>query len=274
MFGIITNLEIEENEKYVELIISYLTSKNISYYIAKVHQDKFKNYIYELPENIDYIIVLGGDGTILQAAQNSIELNAPIIGFNTGTLGFLAEYNIENYKEIIDKVINKEYTIDERSMLNVFSNNKLIDKCLNDAIISRDGFSRIVSIEVVVDNKTINKYNGDGIVICTPTGSTGYNLSLNGPIVSSKSKTITVTPIAAHSLLSRSIVLDTSEEIEIKILESRKTQEKEAILTCDGRRNIDLHSNDTITIKAAKETVKLLKMKNSNIFTICSEKLK
>ena len=272
MFGIIANQEIRENLKYVEQIIEFLNRKKINYKIAKVHQDDFNNYIYEL-EKVNFIIALGGDGTILQAVQNAIELNAPIIAFNTGTLGFLAEYNIEDFENIIEKIINKNFQLEKRTLIEVYKNNQLLDISLNDIVISREGFSRIVSTKASVNNNFINNYNGDGIVICTATGSTGYNLSLNGPILAPNCNNIVLTPIANHSLFSRSIILSNEDIVEIEILHSRKTQEKEAILTCDGRRNIDLHSGDKLTIKSSKSYVEFIKMDSKNFFDICKEKL-
>ena len=128
-------------------------------------------------------------------------------------------------------------------------------------------------IEAIVNNQIINKYRGDGIVISTATGSTAYNLSLGGPILSPTCNNIIVTPIACHSLISRSIILNNDENIIINILKSRKTQEKEAILTVDGRRNIDLHNNDSIFVKQSIKKVKFIKL-NSNFFDLCNKKLK
>lgn len=277
-FCIIANMEIKKNKTYIKYLKEWISNneKDNTISIAKVEQDKFGNYIYtNIPNDTDFIIALGGDGTILQASQNSIKLNIPIIGFNTGTLGFLSEYKIKNIKSILLKVLNNEYLIEERMMLEVYdSKNNLLDICLNDIVIAREGFSRIVSIETKVDDKIINQFRGDGIIVSTPTGSTGYNLSLGGPIVSPKAKNIIITPIACHSLLSRPIVLSDEENIDITIMHSRKTQEKEAILTCDGRRNIDLHSGDVLTVKTSNKKVKLLKITKNNFFEICNEKLK
>lgn len=273
LFTIISNKEIKKNSKYIREMKAYIEEKGHLCETAKVLQDDFKNYIYDINNNTDIIISLGGDGTVLQAAQNGIELNIPVLSFNTGTLGFLAEYKIRDFKKIIDNIIEEEYEIEERFLIECYKDNKLIDIALNDVVISREGFSRIVSIQTSINDSIINKYRGDGIVISTATGSTGYNLSLGGPVLSPKCKNIIITPIACHSLLSRSIVLDESEEINITILHSRKTQEKEAILTVDGRKNIDLHSGDILEIKKSNKKAKLIKI-NTNFFDLCNTKLK
>ena len=260
LFTIIANQEITKN-------------KNQECEVAQVYQDVFSNYLYKIPNNTNIIISLGGDGTVLQSAQNALEFDIPIISFNTGTLGFLAEYKMKEMENVLLKIINNDFIIEERHILEVYKDNKLLDKSLNDVVISREGFSRIVSIEAIVNNQIINKYRGDGIVISTATGSTAYNLSLGGPILSPTCNNIIVTPIACHSLISRSIILNNDENIIINILKSRKTQEKEAILTVDGRRNIDLHNNDSIFVKQSIKKVKFIKL-NSNFFDLCNKKLK
>lgn len=272
MIGIIANMEIEINKNYIEKIRCFFNKKGIECIVADVVQDKFENYIYLL-KPVDKIIVLGGDGTVLQAVQNAISIGAPIIAFNTGTLGFLAEYDIESFEEIFDRVIRGKYILEKRSLVEVYKNNEVLDICLNDAVIAREGFSRIVSIEAIANDMTISNYHGDGVIISTATGSTGYNLSLNGPILSPNCKNIILTPIANHSLFSRTVILSENDILKIKILHSRKTQAKEAILTCDGRKNIDLHSGDELMIKASELYVEFIKVDKKNFFKICKEKL-
>ena len=273
IFTIVSNMEIKKNKKYVEQIKIFLENKNHTCKLANVYQDKFFNYLYEVPNTTNIIISLGGDGTVLQAAQNALELNIPIISFNTGTLGFLAEYKMQEMENVLSKIINNDYIIENRYILEVYKDNKLLDISFNDVVIAREGFSRIVSIETIVKNQVINKYRGDGIIISTATGSTAYNLSLGGPILSPTCNNIIITPIACHSLLSRSIILNGDEDVLINILKSRKTQEKEAILTVDGRKNIDLHNDDSIYVKPSNKKVKIIKL-NSNFFDLCNKKLK
>lgn len=275
MVCILANGEIKKNKKYMKRISDFFTDQNIMCYVANTEQDNFGNYIFTgiLPET-KLLIALGGDGTMLQASSNASKMNIPLLGFNTGTLGFLSENKVSKLEETLTKLCNKECFIEERMMIKAFKETKYIESALNDIVITREGFSRIVSMKTIVGNTTLNEYRGDGLVISTPTGSTGYNLSLGGPLVSPKASNIILTPIACHTLLSRPIILDANEEIDICILKSRKTQEKEAILTVDGRRNIDLHAGDTIRIKASNNKVKLLKMERNNFFEICNKKLK
>lgn len=276
IIGIIANKEIERNYNIVKDIEKFFEKYGISIIIADSTQDTFGNYIYSFEGhyNLELLISLGGDGTVLQAAKNAIKYDVPILGFNTGTLGFLAENNIEHLELILEKFINKEYSIEERNMLEVHKDGILLDIGLNDIVISREGFSRIVSLEAILNGKTLlNKYRGDGIIVSTATGSTGYNLSVNGPILSPNCENFIVTPIACHTLISRSIVLTKNDEIAIKISHSRKTQEKEAILTCDGRKNIDLNSGDLLKIRVSQNKTKFIKINDKDYFDICREKL-
>ena len=275
MFCIVSNLEIDRNKEIIKRIQDYLALKNISCSIADVMQDSFGNYVYtNIPSYTKYIIALGGDGTILQAAKHALMNHIPILGINTGTLGFLAESRGYHIEEYLERILQHNFQLESRLMLEVYKDNEFLDYALNDAVIAREGFSRIVSLDVKVDGVSINKYRGDGVVISTPTGSTGYNLSLGGPILSPTSKNVLITPIACHSLYSRPIVLSDKEVVTIELLESRKTQTKEAILTCDGRKNIDLHCHDILTLKPSEDVIELIQFQEHNFFQLCNQKLR
>lgn len=272
---ILANNEISKNIKYVKQIYEFFNDKDISCCVAETSKDEFENYIFtNIPKDAKLLIALGGDGTMLSAARNAIQNNIPFFGFNTGTLGFLCENKASKINEVLNNLMNKKCHIEERMMVKAYKDEKFLGIALNDIIIAREGFSRIVSMETSIDGSILNKYKGDGLIVSTPTGSTGYNLSLGGPIVSPKASNLILTPIACHTLLARPIILSSEEEIDIHILRSRKTQEKEAILTIDGRRNIDLHSGDKIHIKASKLKAKFLKFDGDDFFTICNKKLK
>lgn len=275
MICILANNEISKNVKYVKQIRQFFNDRNISCFVADTKQDDFGNYVFtNIPTGTRLLIALGGDGTMLSAAKNAMQSDIPFFGFNTGTLGFLSENKASNINDVLTDLMKKKCHIEERMMVKVYKDGKFLDAALNDIVVAREGFSRIVSMETIIDGSILNKYKGDGLIVSTPTGSTGYNLSLGGPIVSPKASNLILTPIACHSLLARSVVLSSEEEIDIHIMKSRKTQEKEAILTVDGRRNIDLHSGDRIHIKTSDVKAKFLKFEGEKFFTICNKKLK
>lgn len=233
--------------------------------------------ITAVPKDTDCIIVLGGDGTILQASHDLISIDVPILGINIGTLGFLADIELHNVYEALDSLFIDDYVLEHRMMLEGCikrSNEKpYISNALNEVVIERSGFSRIISLSVYVNGQFANRYRGDGILISTPTGSTGYNLSAGGPVVKPDNQVIILTPICAHSLGSRSIILNASDEILVKVEMSKKTQDEEVIATYDGYESKVLHAEDLIKIKKSDKTTKFVKFKSNNFFETLRTKI-
>lgn len=283
-FCIIANREKDENLEFTNWIIDYLNKKKISVFVAEERDrenDGFYTEASSIPEDTDTAIVLGGDGTILQAAHDLISLNIPIMGINLGTLGFLAETEKQNISMALEALLNNNYKIEKRMMLKAcVDRNKHMDHgshsyttALNDIVIARSGFSRIIGVSIYVNGAHLNDFRGDGVIISTPTGSTGYNLSAGGPVVTPEADLIIITPICPHSLNARSIVVTGQDKVLIQIQESKKTQEEEAIATIDGSRAIKLEAGDCIEIHKASEETKLIRVDNSSFFQILRSKL-
>ncbi len=282
-FCIITNRDKDTNLEITNKIIAYLTSKKKEVFLAK-EQDKESGFYTDaatIPKNTECAIVLGGDGTILQAAHDLLGYNIPILGINLGTLGFMAETELQNVWQALDALFDGDYVIEERMMLNACvlqsSNEIYSDKnctsALNDIVITRSGFSRIIGVRIYVNGAFVNDFRGDGVIISTPTGSTGYNLSAGGPVVTPEAELTIITPICPHSLNARSIVVTSNDKVTIKIRESKKTQEEEAIATIDGCRAIQLKAGDSIEIGKAVEVTKLIRVGKANFFHILRTKL-
>lgn len=229
----------------------------------------------------DCAIVLGGDGTIIQTAYDLMTHDIPILGVNLGTLGFLAEIEQHNVLEALDRLFKDDYEIEKRIMIegeivrsqknqtdniNVFS-------ALNDAVITRKGFSRIISLHIYVNDILVDKFKGDGVIISTPTGSTAYNLSAGGPIVTQGAAVMVITPICPHSLSPRSVVVSAEDTIRIVIGRSKKTQEAEASVSFDGKSEIDLGTDDAVIIKKSKHSTRLVKLNHSGIYEVLRSKL-
>lgn len=231
-----------------------------------------------IPEDVECAIVLGGDGTILQAAHDLIKRDIPILGVNLGTLGFLAEIEVQTMEQAFSDVFLDKYNMESRMMIEatvVKEDQKagcLKMSAVNDVVITRSGFSRIIGVSIVINGEAVQNYRGDGVIISTPTGSTGYNLSAGGPIVTPKAELIVITPICPHSLNARSIIVTSEDTVEIQIRESKKTQEEEAIVTVDGSLSMKLQANDRILIQKAKETVKLIRMEDHSFFHLLRTK--
>ena len=227
----------------------------------------------------DCIIALGGDGTILKVSRDLRDLNIPILGVNLGTLGFLTEIEPEQIFPVIDRLLAKDYEIEERMNVfgEIYKNGEEVplhtDVALNDVVVSRAGFSRVIGLKVYVNGKVMDIYEADGLIVSTPTGSTGYNLSAGGPIVSPKTSLMIVTPVSPHSLTSKSIVFSSEDEIVVEILKMRKAQKEEAIVSFDGQPGTLLSPGDRIVIRKSDAVTRMVKLFDVSFYEVLREKI-
>lgn len=230
-----------------------------------------------LPDHIECAIALGGDGTILQLSRALHGLNIPMMGVNLGHLGFLAETEVGDVDHMLDCLLQDCYHIEERMMIRgqVMHDGKVVEESLsmNDIVIARSGFSRVISFDLYVNGQLIENYQADGIIIATPTGSTAYSLSAGGPIINPIAQLIEVTPICAHAMLSKSIILAKDDKISVEIKKLRKSQLEEAYATFDGQKGIRLSSADFVNIEAAEEKAKLIRIADQGFYNILKKKL-
>ena len=232
----------------------------------------------DVEKDVDCVIVLGGDGTLLQAASDLADKNVPFLGINLGTLGFLAEVNKDDFEDALKKILAGEYDIEKRLMLEGCSirDGGQIDntRALNDIIITFKGSLRIVNFSISVNGQFLHRYHADGMIVATPTGSTGYSLSAGGPIVDPKAQMIVLTPICPHSMQNRSIVLSADDEItiEIETAHDGSAQEVEAIF--DGGHRITLHTDDKIIIRKSDKTTGIVKLSKVSFLENLHKKMK
>lgn len=281
-FYIITNYQKDPEMTVAHEIREYLKSKGKTCYIQqKEVEDPQGRYRYtdaqHVSDEVECVLVLGGDGTLLQAARDLVERSIPLLGINMGTLGYLAEIDRKNIFPALDKLIGGEYTVEHRMMLTgtAFhqSRRMLADIALNDIVISRNGRLRVVDFNVYVDGAFLSSYTADGIIISTPTGSTGYNLSVGGPIVAPEASLILLTAIAPHTLNSRPIVLPDFVEITIEIGTNHGTDIDGAEATFDGDTSVKLSSGDRIVITRSMREALMIKTKNTSFLEILREKM-
>lgn len=209
----------------------------------------------------DFVISIGGDGTFLKSAR--LSCGKAIVGINTGTLGYLTEISPKNIKKALIEIKNGKYHIEDRMMVEgevIKSNGDIIEipESLNEIAISKNTFG-VVRFDAIVNGKLINSYTADGILICTPTGSTAYNLSCGGPIVDPTAHILTLTPIAPHTVINRSIILSDDSEVKIKITELRENTTSYVLY--DGK-PIEVFNGDTVKIRKSDKITKIIKLED------------
>ena len=265
--------------KHVSKLISILEKKNISIFIEKNYLEK----LYDLPNSIktfsnldnsfDLLISIGGDGTILKAITYVKDLNIPIVGLNTGRLGFLAKIQFDKLEEFIDTIVSGDYSVSERSLIEVYTSTenkdlKSLNFALNEISVGRKNTTSMIFIETKLDGKYLNSYWADGLIIATPTGSTGYSLSCGGPIIMPEAENLVITPIAPHNLNARPLVIADNTEISLKI----DGRENEFLISLDSRITT-LNKNTTVKIKKSSFTIKMIEFESESFLYTLREKL-
>ena len=231
----------------------------------------------DIPEETQCILVIGGDGTILAAARMLVGSNIPLLGINLGTLGFLADVNLADLSKTLDLLLQDQYQVENRIMLTaeVYKQEKKAATyiALNDFNINRFGASRVIGLKVGINGSVIDRYRADGVIVCTPTGSTGYNLSAGGPIINPTCKNFVITPICPHSLTARSIVLAKEDIVTVEVEQIRSNIKEEAIISFDGREGLSLFPGDQVKIYKSQEVTPFIKATEVSFVQILKEKL-
>lgn len=228
-------------------------------------------------ERPDAVIILGGDGTMLRAARDFVEVEVPLLGINLGTVGYLAEIDKKNVISSLEKLISGDYFIEERMMLegSVVRDNKAVAFMmgLNDICVLKSQPFRAVNLDVYVNGQFLKTYRADGIVVSTPTGSTGYNLSTGGPIVEPGSDIIVISPIAPHTINSRSIVLSGEDEIMIEVKDAKNGGSQDAFAMSDGAHHFELTTGDAVVIRRSDKRTRIIKLNRVSFLEVLQQKM-
>lgn len=280
--GIIPNITKVNTLKIINDIIEKLENNKLEYYLSNV-LNKFKaNLILNSCENrfqdenyicekSDIIFSIGGDGTFLSTAFKAKDYGTPIAGINNGKMGFLAEFSIDKLDELFLDIVNKNYILSQRLALEskCITNENKKYYAINDIVIDKGGWPKMIEITVFIDDNYVSSFVADGLIIATPTGSTGYSISTGGPIVYPHSEVITLTPIAPHTLTIRPIVLSSNQIIRLGI----KSQHNVVQINCDGQRVDHIKPPFKLEIKKSAKSLKIIQPNNSNYFDILRKKL-
>lgn len=272
-------------EKEIQILLNVLESNSVEsvfekdFYelllnnaILKNNYETFSDFS-DLDTSFDAMFTLGGDGTILRAVTYIRDLGVPILGINTGRLGFLATINKEFIKENVELILNGEYKIQERTLLTVATspkNNSLsdINFALNEVTITRKNTTSMIGVKTSLNNEYLTNYWADGLIIATPTGSTGYSLSCNGPVISPDSKNLVITPIAPHNLNARPMVISDETNIKLEV----DCREQEFLISLDTR-TVSVAENTIVNISKSSFTIKSIIPKNQSFLKTLRSKL-
>lgn len=270
----------QKSSRFIERVLTWLTQYQSEIFVSSKFQKHFRSKqdfklkVFEHGDNLknlDFFISLGGDGTLLESVTYIGKNETPILGVNTGRLGFLATLSREETEKAFDDLFNRNYTVDERTMLKLVSDPKLFPGCsfaLNDFTIMKKDTSAMITVHVSVDGELLNSYWADGVIISTPTGSTGYSLSCGGPLMFPESESFIVTPVSPHNLTVRPIVVSDQSELTFKI----EGRSKKFLVSLDSRfETVD----ESVKLKIMKERFKahLIQLPGQHYFKTLRQKL-
>lgn len=277
--AVVTNYNISD-----KLAAAVTVSEKLSQYIDEIYiPEGYKDRIFrshnhkkyftymsidEIYVKSDLVIVIGGDGVMLEAARRATPCGIPILGINMGRIGYMTELEM-NELDLLEKIFSEDFYLDERAMLKVeMRSNKGQSKfsayALNEAVIANGSTARIIDLELSDNGRLVSEYRADGLVIATPTGSTAYSLSAGGPIIDPKLSCFCVTPICPHSLVARPLIFPDTAILQIKNICVR---EKILHLTVDGKATFDLFLGDTVVVTKAAIKTKLLRIKDEDFYS-------
>lgn len=272
VFLIYTNIHKDTDLSQTERIKNLLLGKDCKVYLY--HEIDGHSF----PTDIDYMLVLGGDGTMLQALRDVKDRHIPMLGINLGTLGYMTEVEPEQVEVAIDKLLSGQAQTEERMMLKATvsqqgQNQAQQQWALNDVVVSRRGSLQIHDFNIYVNGQFLKRYSADGIIVTTPTGSTGYNLSAGGPIVDPKTQLLMITPICPHTFNQRTIVLSADDEIVVEIPTGKEGKAAQVEASFDGSHQMMLQTGDRITISKWEKEAVFLKLNQESFLEILSRKM-
>lgn len=277
--GIVANLTKDINLNLTKQIVKWLEKNECRVLLPEIIASQIDRIelgyqTADIYKGSDFIVVLGGDGTLLGVSRQVSWLETPFLGVNMGHLGFMTDVETKEVFDALEKIISGNYHVEERMMLEAIVMKDDIQTetfyCLNEIGISKGTLSRILTLKTYIDDNYVDTYNADGLLISTPTGSTAYSLSAGGPIISPRVSVMLITPICPHSLNARALVVSPDEIVRVEIVDNYQ----EVFLTADGQQGYKLKSGDQVIIRKAPFSAKLIKVSNRSFYDVLRKKLK
>lgn len=276
--GIISKLHRPEVKKILDDLVPWLTRRGVEVLLdtdtatATGRSSTFQKS--KIPSLVEMIIVLGGDGTLLSVARLVEGKDTMILGVNLGGLGFLTEITLDGLYPALEKILKKDFVIDERMMLKSYVHRQgeriAQSTVLNDVVVSKGALARMINLDIYINYQFVTSMRADGLIVSTPTGSTAYSLSAGGPIIHPSLDAIIITPICPHTLTNRPIVVPNNVKVEVIL----KSKDEGAVATFDGQVGFSLREEDVVEINASEQKIRLIGSPDRNYFEILREKLK
>ncbi len=272
-FLIVTNDGKDRGGKVTKEVVRLLSESGKT--CTQCLKDENNNIVRSsIPAQFDCAVVIGGDGSLIEAARALHGRNIPILGINMGTLGYLAEVEVNHIREALHCLFSGEYMVEDRMMLEGTLNGDVRDVSLNDIVVARKGALRLIHFQLYVNGELLNSFEADGVIISTPTGSTAYNLSAGGPIVEPTASMIVITPICSHALNTSSIVLSAEDELVVEIGEGKHNTTEEACIAFDGTDTRTMTTGDKVAIRKSTASAKIIKLSRVSFLETLRRKMK
>lgn len=276
--GILTKPRFPEVKPTLQGVVAWLRERNITALLdttsATLLSEQGGIQKTQLAGKSDVLLILGGDGTILNAARLAAERSIPILGVNMGGLGFLTEVRLDNLYASLDRVFANDFVLDERLMLqtHVHRHGETVARgiVLNDVVISKGTLARMIELKIAIQGQFVTNLRADGLIVGTPTGSTAYSLSAGGPIINPAVQSLILTPISPHTLTHRPLIVPGNVEIEVTLT----SRDDGAMATLDGQVGIAMTQGDTAVIQASEHRTRLIRFPESHYYEVLREKLK
>jgi NAD+ kinase len=276
--GIVTKPKFPEVKRTLQDVVNWLRARNIEVVLDTTsaillgEQGGYQDTA--LVEKADVVLVLGGDGTMLNAARLAGERSIPILGVNMGGLGFLTEVRLENLYPSLERVFANDFVLDERLMLRTYihRNRETVaqGEVLNDVVISKGTLARMIELKIAIQGRFVTNLRGDGLILSSPTGSTAYSLSAGGPIIDPAVQSLILTPICPHTLTHRPLIVPGNAEINVTLT----SKDDGAMATLDGQVGVSITQGDTVVIQTSEHRTRLIRFPESNYYDVLREKLK
>lgn len=276
--GILTKPKFPEVKATLQAVVNWLRDRKIDVILdntsASLLNERGGVQKTQLAQKADVLLILGGDGTMLNAARLAGERGIPILGVNMGGLGFLTEVRLEHLYPSLERVFANEYVLDERLMLGtrIHRHGETVAQgvVLNDVVISKGTLARMIELRIAIQGQFVTNLRGDGLIVSTPTGSTAYSLSAGGPIINPAVRSLILAPICPHTLTHRPLIVPNDVEIEVSLT----SKDEGAMATLDGQVGVAMTQGDTVVLKVSEHRTRLIRFPESSYYGVLREKLK